>query len=265
MFEIAAESIGNQDAGGAEVRAALPPNTQFVSASGVGTYDALTNEVVWSLGTLPAQGTATLQFIAVVDEPLLNGTLLTSSASATSNESLPAAAQATVTVSSAPLLLFSKQGPVEAASFREIVTFTLTLENRGNENATGVRITDQLPVGLVASSASYGGVIGADDRQVSWDLGTLAAGAPPVSLSLDARVRDNSGTGLVNVATVTSNETPDIQATARLDTVQVEFKPVPVGSRLGMFLLALLVVSLGLVHGKRRRFDGHEDRDGHPG
>ena len=84
------------------------PAPEFISATSGGIFEPATNEVVWIQGSIPAEDKVNDSFIVEVDSPLANGTLITSASSAVSAESLPVSAQATVTVSSAPLLLLGK-------------------------------------------------------------------------------------------------------------------------------------------------------------
>jgi len=77
----------------------------------------------------------------------------------------------------------------------DLITYTLTLRNNGPSLASGVVLTDTLPVGLTFKSAnaslgSYTPATGA------WAVGDLAVG-PPITLTLSAEV--NAGTRGLNI------------------------------------------------------------------
>jgi uncharacterized repeat protein (TIGR01451 family) len=80
----------------------------------------------------------------------------------------------------------------------DTINFTVTAENLGPDNATGVRVEDRLPAGLgyVSASASQGSYVVTTGL---WTVGKLANGSS-ASLTLRARV-DTKGT-MTNTATV---------------------------------------------------------------
>src|SRR5207249_1382052 len=55
------------------------------------------------------------------------------------------------------------------------ITYTITVRNAGNQDATGVTLTDPLPPNTTFASASNGGSLGGGS--VTWAIGNLAAGA----------------------------------------------------------------------------------------
>ena len=69
---------------------ALPPETTFVSASGGGTYYAITHEVTWNIGTLPAGAPPqTLTLVVTVEAGTTNGTILDNAATIDSDQTPP--------------------------------------------------------------------------------------------------------------------------------------------------------------------------------
>src|SRR5262249_19815558 len=85
----------------------------------------------------------------------------------------------------------------------DVVTFTVTLTNRGPSLATGVVVADGLPGGLALLSAtpSLGGYAGG-----VWTVGTVSPGAA-ATLTLVARVVSTGPQ--TNTATVTHADQPD--------------------------------------------------------
>src|SRR5262249_13352279 len=92
----------------------------------------------------------------------------------------------TDTLTAAPDLKITKDDGLTVVEPGQPITYTLVVSNIGNQDATGVTVTDILPANtsfVVASRRrlASGGV-------VTWDLGTLAAGA---STTLTVTVRLN--------------------------------------------------------------------------
>ena len=83
-------------------------------------------------------------------------------------------------------LTLTKVASSEPVGSGSILTYTLTVSNRGPSTATGVRVTDTLPDGLlyVSSSASQGTCEGG--RTVTCSLGQLASGAS-ARVTIDVR------------------------------------------------------------------------------
>ncbi len=68
----------------------------------------------------------------------------------------------------------------------DVITFTITVANQGQTDASGVEVTDLLPLGLVyvSSSASQGTY---DDATGIWTIGDIASGSN-ATLNVEARV-----------------------------------------------------------------------------
>ncbi|HYE64248.1 MAG TPA: Calx-beta domain-containing protein, partial [Pyrinomonadaceae bacterium] len=93
--------------------------------------------------------------------------------------------------------------PVTAGNF---ITYTITVANNGPDNATGVTLSDTLPVGVTFISASAG--CSASSGVVTCSLGSLANGANKVVMI--TVLAPTTATSVSNTATVTSSVTdPD--------------------------------------------------------
>ncbi len=101
-------------------------------------------------------------------------------------------------------VVVGKTGPATVTQ-NSTLTYSISVANAGPGPADDVVVTDALPAGLVGVTASAGGVVGA--TTVTWNLGTLAAGAP-VILTVTGTVTAAPGTILTDVASSTST-TPD--------------------------------------------------------
>ncbi len=117
-----------------------------------------------------------------------------------------------------PVLVLEKtgpQGPLSDGSgdISQIYTLTyqITLRNAGTQDATGVIITDSLPLGTVFSRCTGGGLYDATTHAVVWKIGNLPMGAQE-NLELElklARWVKETGT-VVNLAQATCAELPDL-------------------------------------------------------
>jgi len=117
-----------------------------------------------------------------------------------------------------PVLVLEKTGPEgpladEDGAVTQVYTLTyqIVLRNAGTQNATGVLITDSLPLGTVFSSCSGGGIYDAPSHSVTWNVGALAIGAEQ-TLQLElklARWVKETGT-VVNIAQASCAELPGV-------------------------------------------------------
>src|SRR5206468_3348124 len=137
-----------------------------------------------------------------------------------SNETAPVAGAAiTTTVSSAPLLSISKTDAPDPVNAGSNITYTLSYSNTGNANASGVVITDTIPVNTTFVSATGGGTLSAG--VVTWNIGALSAGASSsVQLVVRAASPLANGTVITNATySIDSNETAPMAGAAITTTV----------------------------------------------
>ena len=101
----------------------------------------------------------------------------------------------------------------------ENLTYTITVENKGDASAKGVVITDTLPDGVELVSASDDGKV--DGKTVTWSIGELAAGAKKTVTVVVSTGDVAVGTVISNTAVVTAEGEND----PKTDTVETEVKP----------------------------------------
>nr|HID14828.1 DUF11 domain-containing protein [Anaerolineae bacterium] len=112
-----------------------------------------------------------------------------------------------------PELSLAKFGPA-AASPGQTITFTLVLSNVGQLDATGVVLTDVLPVTLtfVAQDSDY------DFSQVNqtlvWQIGNVLTTAAPIQINLTVQVAGDAPSGSVTNSATAADDTGHI-ATAQ--------------------------------------------------
>ena len=93
----------------------------------------------------------------------------------------------------------------------DTVNYTITLTNTGSVNATGIAVTDTLPVGVtyVSSNTGQGNY---DDSTGIWTVGNLDSKAS-AKLTITADVAKEAGVQIIdNVASVTHTDQPDVNA-----------------------------------------------------
>ena len=196
----------------------LPDHTTYVAGSANYPIDTTRSNVaagflVWDVGTLkegviPGQ----ITFDAVIDTVVADGTRLTALAGLKSNETAGQLSNEVITViSSSPVFsvvksaskttLFSPTTVSGAAS--DSVTFYLTVENRGNADATNVTVSDHLPPQLTIDPNSTSGAV--SNQTVTWSIPTLEVGVP-ITLSVTASIAKDllEGTQLTNSANLTT-------------------------------------------------------------
>lgn len=70
----------------------------------------------------------------------------------------------------------------------ELVTYDMIVTNSGNEDATNVEVTDEVPDGLEFVQAFDGGSYDKEKRMITWNVGTLAANGGTAIVSFQVRV-----------------------------------------------------------------------------
>src|SRR5207248_8755765 len=152
-YTITVTNAGDQDATGVTLTDTLPANTTFVAAGGGGVLSG--GAVTWTLGTLAA-GAST----GVTVQVRVAGTLpagvgaLTNSATAQddgANGTDPTPGDNTGTdadtLDAAPDLTLTKTDGRTVVTPGTAVVYTLSYQNAGNQDATGVVLTETLPAG----------------------------------------------------------------------------------------------------------------------
>ncbi|MBI4786984.1 MAG: DUF11 domain-containing protein [Chloroflexi bacterium] len=200
----------------------LPVGFTYIATSGASTLGAPVptingNLVTWNFSpaaTVPAGSARTLIFTATAAT-----TVGTYSNTATANTSIGLLQSNPAQVGvGLPRLTIAKAANVSSANPGNTITYTFTYANDSPVNVTGVTITDALPTGLTFVSAANGGSYNAGTRTIAWNVGAIASGDGPYTVSFSATV-DNpypiaAAIPLVNSATITSNETSPASASA---------------------------------------------------
>jgi uncharacterized repeat protein (TIGR01451 family) len=135
------------------------------------------------------------------------------------------------------------------------ITYTITYSNvAGTQPVTGVVLTDNLPPETTFVSASGGGTYDGVTHTVTWNIGTIAAGAGPFTETLVVQVKAGTppGTTMVNYATIDSNETPPTTVSESTDVCKDEVPGVPEFS-LGIPVMTSIAAAAYLFIRRRKR------------
>jgi len=180
-FTLTLDNEAAANASGVSIDALLPAGLTFVSSTpGQGTYNDATG--VWTVGALAGSGQTTLEIVATVASAgALSLTGEVSAMDQPDGDSTPGNDveaeddQDTATLTGQPAdLALTVAASTTMPAFGEAVTFTVTLDNEGAANASGIDVSALLPAGytFVSSTPAQGTY---DDATGAWAVGALAA------------------------------------------------------------------------------------------
>jgi len=218
-FTVTLRNRGPGRATGVAVSDRLPDGLRFESASPTrGSYDPATG--VWTVGTMARDEVASLTIAALWNgQPVVNTAQVSESNtpdpdSAPGNNDPNEDDQSSVRLPpNVADLELTKRVNAPRVNVGANATFTLEVFNRGPDQATGVRVSDRLPIGLgfVSATPSQGSY---DPNSGRWDVGALAPNGR-ATLTLVATVL---GTGpFVNIAQVSASDQYDPDSTPNND------------------------------------------------
>ena len=206
-YTITTSNTGNEDLINATITDTLPNGVTYQSG---GTFNS-PNQVVFTGLTIPAGGSVTEQITVTINKNLTNGVTLVNSVIISGYDHYgnsliagPATANTLVLVPNLSVTKSASPNPVKAGG---VVTYTVTVSNSGNADATNVMITDVVPqhTTFVQGSADSGGIESAGT--VTWNLGTISKGNSATvhfSVKIDSPIGDN--TIISNISTSNSSE-----------------------------------------------------------
>jgi len=221
---------GPSNATGVQVVDTLPAGVTFNSASRASTQSG--NRLTFDLGNM-ASGAETTITIQVTIASTFVGTLTnvsTVSANEPETDTTNNTDSETTTVNEPIIdLIITKTDDDDPVEPGDTFTYTLNVINDGPDDATGVTITDTLPVsGVTYQSASQtpSSVAG---RVITFDVGNLASG-DSTQVSITVVVADTFLGTLLNEATVEGNETESSLANNRdTESTEVTVQPASLG------------------------------------
>jgi len=222
-YAVTIDNAGLSPATDVSVSDTLPAGVTFDSATpSQGSCSEASGTVTCSLGTV-ANGAGASVSITVTPQAAGSITNTATVSSAVTDPS-PAdnSASAVTTVDPVADLSVTKTDFPDPVLTDGLLTYTLTVQNAGPSDATGVALTDTLPVGVVFVSAtpSQGSCTQAAG-QVECTLGALAASG---SANAEVKVRPQSPGTITNQASITSS-THDPDTGNNTATAQTTVEP----------------------------------------
>lgn len=197
---------GNADAHNVRIVDILPAGLILQTTTPQGA-DAPGGTITWDLGTLPpgAQGMITVTLLVPPGTPF--GSTFTNRATITAGEGYAEATPLTITIGRGSNLVLSKAGSPDKVMPNGIIAYKLSYQNRGNQAANFVLLTDQIPSGTayVANSATPAATL--SNGMLTWILGAVAP-QEQGEVSFQVRVSGiaKEGDRITNLAGMASQE-----------------------------------------------------------
>ena len=211
-WTVQATNAGPSTATGVVVSDTLPAGVTGVTASNGGTYSAVGNVVTWPTVATLASGASTAAYTVTATIPPTATGSLTNRArvNATTGDPTPGndrSVSVTSVVALADLSMVKTGQAVDTAG--TATTWTVQVTNAGPSAAAGVVVSDTLPPGVTAVSASNGGTYSAVGNVVTWPtVASLASGASTPAYTVTATIPTTATGTLTNRARVAAT-TPD--------------------------------------------------------
>ncbi|MGB5242752.1 MAG: gliding motility-associated C-terminal domain-containing protein, partial [Lutimonas sp.] len=212
IFTLSVNNNGPSDASGINVASLLPSGFTYVSDNAAGNYNGVTG--AWTIGNLASSAMTEIQIVALVNAigNYENQAEIVSSDnfdpdSTPGNGVVTEDDFASILVEPVPVSDLSLTQMVSDANptTGDTITYTITVQNDGPSDATGVSVIDRIPSGFGNISAiSNGGNLSGND--LTWNGITIPAGSS-VILTFSAEVL-TTGT-YVNETEITASDILD--------------------------------------------------------
>ena len=198
----------------------LPTGTTFVSASPAPTSApavGAAGTVTWNLGSLAAGASGTLT-VTVATTAGMTGTQVTNTATLTNDVTAAIQASATSELRK-PDVRITKTASTASLIPGQAFSYTVTVQNVGNYQATGVVVTDTLPSYITSTSHGASPIV--------VNVGTLAAGASQ-TITINAVVSSTGVPAGVHTLVNTAQVVDAYDSTPRTATATVTVTATPV-------------------------------------
>lgn len=205
-YTISVTNVGNTDATDVNVTDTLPAELDFVSASGVGIYDAGTRTISWSIPTLASGASSIFTITADVNVDAVIGTAVNNEVCAVADENTTEVCADIDFTPRDPIvtMLIDKVVDNELPKVGDEITYTITVTNSGTDTAHNVVVNDILPatgVTYLSDSPSVGTYASS-----VWSGFDLIGGAS-AELNITVRIDpDTEGSLISNLASVSTDE-----------------------------------------------------------
>lgn len=217
-YTITVTNDGNQGGTRVVITDRFPVGVLQVTNAFGGTVDALAGTITWNVGGLDAGDTVLLQpEFSVVSPANAAQTTVTNNADVDddrSNGDDPTPGNNTSSdtdpLSAVPDYRLTKtlNGTPASVAVNEVVTYSILVENIGDQNGTGVVVTDTYPTDVLTDVVASGATIDTVNGTITWNIGDLDGNGDSVLLTVTARIRATLASGihdLLNSASVTDD------------------------------------------------------------
>ncbi|MDH3216718.1 MAG: DUF11 domain-containing protein, partial [Candidatus Krumholzibacteria bacterium] len=228
-YMITVSNSGPQSAPSVAVADTLPTGVTYVtSTSSQGSYDVGTG--VWTVGSVDSATSDTLAVTAIINAGVAGSTISNWAAITTTGRGDPDGSNDADTVSidvTSADLAVAKTVDTGAPAEGDTVAYTIMVSNAGPDTATGIEITDSLPVGLtyVSQMTTQGNY---DSTTGVWAIANVANAASDTLILIVAVDAGTGGSTINNTAAVTQADVGDPDASNNSDTAGINVNDGPV-------------------------------------
>lgn len=197
QYTITIQNTGDQDSSNVVVVDNFPNDVlSAVSVNLGGVVNQTAGTVQWNLGTVAAGQTLVLTLSGAISAQIPAGvTMFTNTATVsddgagTSGVPLTANDNDTDALPAFPNYTISKTDDLDLARPGDAITYKIVVSNIGNQNGTGVVVTDEFAAELLTGvTASNGGAVNQSTGTITWNLGNLDAD-DTITLTVNASLR----------------------------------------------------------------------------
>jgi len=268
-YTITYSNADNVDLTEVVLRDPIPSTTTLVPGTISNGGKVEGGEVIWNIGTLKIGESQTQSFNVTVHNNLVNGTIITNTATLYTNETGPKSASASTLVLVPDIFeLFAYKTVDKSFAYpNDLLNYLIHYKNVGAGTLTNTTIHDTIPtnttyllesmvlngVSLTDAKDDDAGTYYPGNNMLIWDIGTLVPGASgdaTFKVKIDASVA--GGTVIRNTAILTTNETEPVKPS--VITKIREPAPLPVIMPVGIAVLIglLSLVAIRGIFGRRR-------------
>ncbi len=224
-YTISYHNTGEGTATSVTIVDTIPTHTAYLSNTGGGSYDG--QLVTWSPGSIPPGDSGNVSLTLTVGSPLPNGTIIANTAHIACSQGSGASTFQSTTVQAAPAWTFGLSDSPDPTDAGDFLTYTISYQNAGSDQATGVTIVDTIPAHTAYSSNTGGGSY--DGQRVTWSPGSLSAGSSgSVTLTVLIDWPLPNGTYIENAAHITCDQGVEASGSQNTQVNPDTFPPDPV-------------------------------------
>ena len=196
------DNDGPDDATGVVVQYSFGSGLTYIDCNtqGIGTtiFNPNNNTVTWNIGDMPNGGAVFMKVYLYITQTGSFTSNLNTDAKLVSvdqydSDNTDNEVSCPLTVPTSADIQVNQTDNTYTQSGSQYVTYTITVNNNGPNNAAGIQVTDKLPSGLqyvssVASQGTYTSSTGV------WNIGNITYGSGPLTLTITAKIM---GTGTI--------------------------------------------------------------------